>query len=251
MGGLQLSLLGALMVSVDGAPLRGFRSHKVRALLAYLAAEADRPQPRAVLAGLLWPDLPDAAALGNLRTALWNLNALLRPPSPATPHLLLTPDGVQFNRGAGAAVDWLTFRDLTADDPPETARWRRRLEAAVGLYRGDFLEGFYADSAPFETWIVRCRQRGQRRMAAALRYLAAAYDQEGRAERALATARRLVELDPWDEAAHRGVMRLAARLGRRGEALAQYEICRQLLAAELGLMPAAATRALMEAIREA
>jgi hypothetical protein len=36
---------------------RAFKSNKVRALLAYLAVEMDRPHRREVLAGLLWPQV--------------------------------------------------------------------------------------------------------------------------------------------------------------------------------------------------
>ena len=70
---LQLTLLGAFQATLDGQPVVGFESNKVRALLAYLAVEADRPHPRATLAGLLWPERPDCDALANLRYALSNL----------------------------------------------------------------------------------------------------------------------------------------------------------------------------------
>jgi DNA-binding SARP family transcriptional activator len=50
-----------------------FKSNKVRALLAYLAVEVDRPHRREVLAGLLWLKWPDQDALSNLRYALSDL----------------------------------------------------------------------------------------------------------------------------------------------------------------------------------
>ena len=43
MARLSLSLLGPLHAERAGARIRGFESNKVRALLAYLAVEADRP----------------------------------------------------------------------------------------------------------------------------------------------------------------------------------------------------------------
>ena len=39
---LSLSLLGPFQVMLDGQPVTGFKSNKARALLAYLAVEADR-----------------------------------------------------------------------------------------------------------------------------------------------------------------------------------------------------------------
>ena len=56
MAELSLALLGPLQVTLDGAPITAFESDKVRALLTYLAVEADRPHRRDALAGLLWPE---------------------------------------------------------------------------------------------------------------------------------------------------------------------------------------------------
>jgi len=107
MAHLSLSLLGPFQASLDGEPVTDFESTKVRALLAYLAVEANRPHRRDVLAGLLWPDWPDRDALSNLRYALSNLRQVIgdrtaQPPScssPATPSNS-TPPGV----GAASAV---------------------------------------------------------------------------------------------------------------------------------------------------
>lgn len=52
---LTLNFLGQFRAAYADRPLNGFESNKVRALLAYLAVEADRPHPRAQLATLLWP----------------------------------------------------------------------------------------------------------------------------------------------------------------------------------------------------
>ena len=49
---LTLTLLGALQFTLDGEPITAFESDKVRALLVYLALEADRPHRREVLAEL-------------------------------------------------------------------------------------------------------------------------------------------------------------------------------------------------------
>lgn len=53
MARLSLSLLGGFQATLDGERVIGFRSAKVRALLAYLAAEADRSHRRETLATLL------------------------------------------------------------------------------------------------------------------------------------------------------------------------------------------------------
>jgi len=50
---LSLTLLGPPQVTLDGEPVSGFDSDKVRGLLAYLMVENDRPHHREKLAGLL------------------------------------------------------------------------------------------------------------------------------------------------------------------------------------------------------
>ena len=52
MAQLSLSLLGSFQATLDGKPITGFKSNRVRALLAYLAVEADRQHRREVLARL-------------------------------------------------------------------------------------------------------------------------------------------------------------------------------------------------------
>ncbi len=70
---LSLSFLGVYQACLNEQPIAEFYSSKVRALLAYLAVECERPHPRPVLASLLWPGWDDRAALGNLRFSLSKL----------------------------------------------------------------------------------------------------------------------------------------------------------------------------------
>jgi DNA-binding SARP family transcriptional activator len=72
---LQFELLGGVRISRHGAPLTGFASRKVQALLCYLAVTG-RPHHREALAGLLWGEVPEAAAQTSLRQALANLRKL-------------------------------------------------------------------------------------------------------------------------------------------------------------------------------
>src|SRR4030066_92077 len=97
MAHLSLSMLGPFQATLDGRPVTGFESNKVRALLAYLAVEADRPHSRPALAGLLWPDYPDRSALNNLRSALANLRQAIGDQAAQPPFLIVNRDIIQFN----------------------------------------------------------------------------------------------------------------------------------------------------------
>ena len=73
MAHLALLLFGTFRVTLDGDPVTAFKYDKVRALLAYLAMEADQPHRRERLAGLLWPEQPERTARHSLSQALLKL----------------------------------------------------------------------------------------------------------------------------------------------------------------------------------
>jgi DNA-binding SARP family transcriptional activator len=70
---LSIRLLGSFEVTLNGEPVTGFESDKVRALLAYLVTTPDQPHRRETLVGLLWPEYPERSARASLRNALPNL----------------------------------------------------------------------------------------------------------------------------------------------------------------------------------
>jgi len=282
---LSMALMGPFEVTLDGEPVTWFQSDKVRALLAYLAVEAAIPHPRHALAGLLWPDVPDAHALHSLSQALCNLRSIVHDKDGATPCLLVNPHTIQFNPHCDHWVDVARFGRLLHWDAAAAgrlvgrsgwesgrlmnqgdnaaARWQPTnfpinqstnlpaLQQAIALYRGPFLEDLMlADGVGFEEWAVIQRERLHRLLLETLVRLATIHEEEGDVEEALGCVWRQLELDPWLEEAHLQAMRLLASAGRRSEALAQYSLCRRLLASELGVEPAATTIHLYEQIRD-
>jgi DNA-binding SARP family transcriptional activator len=246
---LAVRLLGPLQVTLDGEPVTGLESDKVRALLAYLAVEREKPHRREKLAGLLWPGLPEQSARTNLRVALSNLRHCIGDQGADPPFLQITRQTLQLCPGDQSWVDAEhVARLLEASGRPQHVACC--LEEAVGLYRGAFLEGFsLTDSPAFEEWALVERERLGRRIVAALHHLAQWHENHGEFRQALHYARRQVELEPWQEAGQRQAMRLLAQTGQRNAALIQYEVLRQTLAEELGVEPEDRTKALYERIR--
>jgi len=253
MARLSIRLLGPFQVTLEGELAVGFRSDKVRALLAYLCVELGRPHRREKLAGLLWPDWPERSARTNLRQALANLRQVIGDDAAAPPFLHISRQTIQFNPASDASVDVNTFATLTHVQSTlqrPSQETIERLEKAAALYRGEFLEGFsLPDSAPFEEWTLLQREQSHRLMIEALHDLIDAYAERGDLDRALERTWRVLELDPWREQAHRRAMRLLALTDQRSAALAQYERCRRVLDEELGVEPAEQTKVLYEAIR--
>ncbi|MCB9420977.1 MAG: winged helix-turn-helix domain-containing protein [Ardenticatenaceae bacterium] len=246
---LSIWLLGPFQVELFGEPVTSFSSDKVRALLAYLAAEADRPHRRDKLAGLLWSNSPQQTARTNLRRALADLRKAIGDHQADPPYLLITRQTIQFNGRSGAWIDTAVFTQLTAVKiMNETVQ---RLEDAIALYRGCFMEGFFLnDSLPFGEWALLQRERYQRQALALLHSLATHYEERGAYERALNYAWQQVELDPFQEPAQWQLIRLLAFTGQRVAALSQYESFKQLLAKELNVKPEVKTSHLRQQIQE-
>ncbi len=252
---LALSLFGAITAA---SPLR-LPTDKTRALLAYLTLHPDTPLRREALANLLWPDQPEELARQNLRKTIGRLKQALDEAEPnlAEAVLAITRESIAL-RGAHTTADVLTFRAHLAavrSHPHATLAHcptcHMRLQAAVALtQRGEFLAGLtLPDAPPFDEWLLIQRENLYQQQLAALHQLAQTYEAQGAWEPALQCAHAQIALEPWREEAHRQAMRLLANHGRRAEAIAQYQTCRQILQDELGVEPTAETEALLAQIR--
>lgn len=257
MAHLTLGVLGAMQATLADGQTVKFRSDQTRALLAFLAVQADRPHSREALIGLIWPDRPEATARHNLRQALVNLRRAISDDTAHPRHLLITSHEIQFNPASDFALDTADFDAcLTACARHRHARLDNcavcapRLQQAIDLYRGPFLQEFFLkNSAAFEEWALTQRESLRHRALEALEALATYYEQHGDLGATRRCALRALELDPWREQSHYQVMRLLALEGQRTAALAQYENCRRVLADELGVEPSPKTRDLYEQIR--
>jgi WD40 repeat protein/predicted ATPase/DNA-binding SARP family transcriptional activator len=238
-----LTLLGALELTRDGAPVSRFHSDKVRALLAYLATESDRPHARASLAALLWPEQTDAAALRNLSQTLVRLREVLGHSDDDPAPLQVTWQAIQWLPDA-ATVDVGQFTRLARSANPDD------LARAAVLYRGEFLAGFALPGCEaFEEWLLLTREQFQQQALAALHSLAEQHLAARRWQEAAAAAQRQIELDRWREDAYRQQMRALVGGGDRAAALAVYQRCAQVLHDDLAIAPDDETAALGAAIR--
>jgi class 3 adenylate cyclase/DNA-binding SARP family transcriptional activator len=254
MARLTVSLLGSFDIKLGDQPVTALVTGKVRALLAYLVVEADRPHRRETLAGLLWPDYPERSARASLRNALSDLRAAVGDRGAVKghhdPHLLVTREAIQFNRNSDHWVDVAAFNTAIEQSRADPAAVSAP-ESAAALYAGPFLEGFsLADSPAFEEWALVVRERLEQKALQAFQSLTAYHEKRGEVARAREYARQQIALAPWQEQAHRALMRLLALNGQRGAALAQYEACCRALRAELDVEPGEETRRLYERIRD-
>ena len=239
MGQLSIDLLGGFATrSARGQSVRLPR-RKAQALLAYLALRPGHRFSRDALTALLWGEVPTDQARHSLRQALLALRRALPPGSLAT--ILVEGDQIALDP-RGVEVDVAVFEQLAAGHRGED------LERAIALYRGDLLEGLAVREPAFEDWLRAERERLRETGIRTLRKLLALQTEDGALERAVETAMRLLALDPLQEVAHRTLMQLYDRLGRRAAALQQYERCVDVLRRELRVAPEVETRRVYEAL---
>jgi WD40 repeat protein/DNA-binding SARP family transcriptional activator len=247
MEALRIFTFGGLRLCRGEAPLPAFETHKVEALLVYLACTR-RPQLREHLAELLWEERTQQLAHTNLRVALASLR------KQVGEYLLVDRESISLNPQATIWVDSIELENLLAASHSHrsvrTGEQAGQVIQAAQIYLGKFLDGFSLhEGRGFEEWMLRERQRLHHLVIDALENLVEYEFQTAQEQAGLEHAARLVELDELNEQAHYRMMDWLARSGRRGEALAQYDSLQRLLWQELGVAPTASTKVLYQKIR--
>jgi predicted ATPase/DNA-binding SARP family transcriptional activator len=248
---LEITTLGGLSIRRDGQLIPSLHSRKAQALLLYLAVTS-RPQPREVLADLLWEEFSQKRAMNNLRVVLSNLRKHLGD------RLLITRDTAAMNPDVDYDLDVALLEanlSSAGDFERKTGTLDQevisRIEQAVELYKGEFLSGFFVENAmEFDAWMVVERERFHHLVLDGLGKLVRWELAQGAYTVGIRHASKWVQLEPLSEAAHRQMMRLLALGGERSASLAQYHKCREILADELGLDPDSRTSSLYEGIRD-
>jgi predicted ATPase/DNA-binding SARP family transcriptional activator len=241
---LVLHTFGGWRIERDGAIDTAVGSRKVEALFIYLAVTA-RPHPRELLAELLWDDRSQKVAMSNLRRVLTGLRqhfgdhvTITRETAVCHPNLWLDVHELQTK-----------LAPLTTSNQALSAQTVAEAETALALYQGEFLAGFTVrEAAGFESWLIAEHEHWQQQVLTTLATLATYYESAQLFPQGIAAAQRAIQIDGLQETAHQQLIRLLTLNGRRSDALAQYETCRQLLWDELGVRPAPETDALYEAI---
>ncbi|MEO6207256.1 MAG: AAA family ATPase, partial [Candidatus Limnocylindrales bacterium] len=234
---VEIRLLGAPEVSIDGAPLV-VDTRKAVAIIVVLATDR-RAYAREELAALMWPDSSDEAARGALRRTLSTLRSAL-------------PEGVlRIDRSRVELVEGSVRIDLADLQRLGASVGVSDLATAADLARGPFLAGFsLRDSPEFDDWRAARSVAVERAVAGVLDRLADALADAGDLAAAAEVVGRRIDLDPLDEGAHVRRMELLAATGDRAAALRQYRTCVAILERELGVAPLPETTARYEAIRD-
>jgi DNA-binding SARP family transcriptional activator len=206
-------------------------SRKAEALVALLALQEQRPIARDKVCGLLWPDVHEQQARHSLRQTLLTIRK-------AMSDALISDERTLALDASCVAVDVVQLQTLL------DSATREALVAAADLYRGDLLDGMTLSEQPFEQWLSLERERLRAAMIRGLTRLIELDSDAGRISDAVTACTQLLQLDPLNEQAHRTLMRLQLRQGRRTSALQVYQSFARRLKAEIGVEPEPETKQL-------
>jgi len=222
MRGVELRVLGSFRVLVDGNERR-IPARKERTLIATLAMRP-RPLSRERVVAELWPESDGDRGRQSLRHALYEIHA-------AVGTELIGSARDELFLDEGIAVDLRAFERAVA------AQSEEELRRALALYAGDLcpeIEGVDGEGE-------RVRLRG---LCAAAGEALAAGRLAADPREAAAVARRVIEIDPYREEAHRILLRALALTGDLAAAAVHYRRLTTILRDELGIEPSAETRQL-------
>lgn len=233
---IDVRVLGALELrgAADGDAL--LSQPKRLAVFLYLLLATPRGfHRRDKVMGLFWPESDQERARAAMRKALHAIRQALG-------------DGIVVTRGdddVSIASDRVRCDVIDFDAAEAAGQYARMLD----LYRGDLLEGFFAEAPGFERWLEDARARRQESAARAAWTMAELSETGADLTLAAHWARQAARLARSDERRIRKAMLLLHRAGDRAGAIEVYESFSRALREDLDVAPSGETQTLARQIR--
>jgi len=208
---------------------------KVRELFFYLLAHRGQGAHKEQIMAEFWPEaMPSRAAL-SFKSALYRLRRMYSEVRQKEGwYRLDLPKGSWYDVEAFEALLYESGAAKTDQDRIDAYR------QAIALYAGDYVEKF--DSL----WCIVERERLRECYRRGLRTLADLHLSQGEYTESQDLYRRALDVDEFDEAACRGLLRSHAAAGQRPQALALYHQFARHLYQEMGITPSTETEAIYQ-----
>jgi LuxR family transcriptional regulator, maltose regulon positive regulatory protein len=242
---LTINMLGPVEIIRDPErPLApdAWTTRRARDILCFIASRRHRRASKDTIIDAFWGETDLDVVERNFHPTVSHIRKALNSNQPLKQNFLLYRDGdYQFNPEFSYRIDIEEFDRLLAE--AETARRARQFdecirayEAAVALYRGEFMQGSY------DTWVEEQRTYYSEQHLRLLESLAAVAEKMQDWARSMQLAQTILHTDPFREDIHCMIMRAQAALGNRVAVKEQFENLRRLLQKELGVEPGAETK---------
>jgi DNA-binding SARP family transcriptional activator/tetratricopeptide (TPR) repeat protein len=235
----RLSLFGPPRLLDDQGRLISVPA-KTYALVAYLVlTSGGGPVGRALLRRFLWIDSDSKTAAANLRKFLSRI--VDRQKACGFELIRSRRDHVELS--PLAQIDLAEFLQIASSQP-----FAEDLVRLCDIYRGELLDGFELESGDISAWLdVERTKLRDAFIAAVVNRLEPMASDVDRVPLRIA-ARRLIEVDPYNEVAHRTLMRLFAEDHEPARARDIYTNLKRRLAEDLGVEPDPATQELLQSL---
>lgn len=242
---LTINLLGHVEIFRD--PKRSFaadawttrRSHDI---LCFIGSRRHRRASKETIIDTFWGEADFDVVAKNFHPTVSHIRKALNSNQSLKQNFLLHRGGdYLLNPDFAYSIDIEEFDRLVSEgDSARRARDQDRCiacyEAAIKLYRGEFMHGCY------DEWVEEQRSYYHERYLHILETLASVALGQQEWPRALQIAHQILRDDPYREDIHCLVMRAQAAQGNRVAVKEQYETLRALLRKELGIEPASETQ---------
>jgi DNA-binding SARP family transcriptional activator len=246
---LTITNLGSFQIMRGDEALPICRTRKAISLFRYLLSRSQLSAGREELMDVLWPASAPREATHSLHVAVSILRRHLDVGDPS--YLLYASGRYTINPAAMVQDDSRMFSQ--ASEHAEQC-WRAGdLDQAQQAYvdaLARYHDDYFVDDQDHD-WALAEHERLLTRFLLALDRLSQIWMAQGRFEAAAECYRQLLDRDAFREDAHCQLIRCYLLLGRRGDALLQYQRCAAVLDQELGLAPMAETQELLQRINGA
>ncbi|ASS75308.1 hypothetical protein CIG75_10110 [Tumebacillus algifaecis] len=247
---LRISTLGKFVVvrGLEEVARKEWKREKSRQLFQLLVTRHGQLVQRDELYELLWPEMDEKTANRDFKVAMNALTHAIEPKREARSNCFFIErldTAYRLDPEAAVWIDAIEFEKLAESGLQSASvdpmRAVGQLEAALLLYKGDFLQ-----DQPYLEWCSAERERLRTMYLRALEALARLYQERGAYQDATVCCERILQSDASWEAAYQILMICYHQLGNRSMVISSYKSCVTQLSDHLGLTPMAETTKLYQ-----
>lgn len=237
---LQVYGLGPLYIKLNGEKLSAddWRSSKALKLFKYLLVNYGNSVKSERIIGKLWPDCSLETGRSRLYDTIYHLRQMIDQEEGAS-YVTKTAAGYKLNPNKNYWFDWRQFEKawnqynprVTNQNQEKIAEAAEKLESAVKMYRGEFMEN------SLEDWIFEYRTYYRQVLLKIIKALSILLPQLGEVNQALDYLQYGRQKDPLKKDFYLQAIKLLKQEGRVSKAYLLYEQYEETLEKELGIVP--------------
>ncbi|MBV9216041.1 MAG: tetratricopeptide repeat protein [Acidobacteria bacterium] len=242
---LTVNVLGPVDIYRD--PSKSFApdawtTRRARDIFCFVATSKHRRIAKDVLIESFWPDEDPATVEKNFHPTISHIRKALNSRQAFKQNFLIFRDGAYLlNPEMSYSIDSEDFERYIVDAEnakrdKDNDKLRESLEAAIRLYRGEFMPGIY------DAWAEERRTYYSEQFLRVVGAMAKLSFSEKKWNNVIRYAGDLLREDPYREDMHRLLMKVHAVQGKPAAVKEQFDALRTLLKNELGIEPSAETR---------